>query len=330
MNQRLWIAAALTATSLTACGTLERRQTPQASPPPQESGPVTPNLEQELRGETANTSATETTAPVSNDTSSAQTIPSTMSATPAGTIGHADEVSIILKDKNGKIVKGAAPSTLGGPAPAMPTTGSSLAKADAVVLPPPNSDIATAPVPSEPLVTDTDFEITKASQRVPGKIKGDQALLWLKNGNKRFTKGLLRKDGQSKKDIKRLIASEQPHAVILSCSDSRTPPEVVFDQKLGEIYVVRTAGPSLDSAVIASLEDAVERLGVNLLVVMGHSSCESIKTAMGGRSAKSPHQAHSIAAMSLRLKAFSRRPASAGLKEESWTNVSGVTQELLE
>ncbi|HRO67904.1 MAG TPA: carbonic anhydrase [Pseudobdellovibrionaceae bacterium] len=188
----------------------------------------------------------------------------------------------------------------------------------------------TAPVPSEPLVTDTDFEITKASQRIPGKIKGDQALLWMKNGNKRFTTGRLRKDGQSKKDIKRLVASQQPHSVILSCSDSRTPPEVLFDQKLGEIYVVRTAGPSLDSAVIASLEDAVERLGVNLLIVMGHSSCETIKTALRARPAKSPHLAHLLAAMSLRLKAFSRRPASTELKEEAWTNVSGVTQELLE
>lgn len=78
-------------------------------------------------------------------------------------------------------------------------------------------------------------------------------------------------------DLKRLSTGQKPHTIVLSCSDSRVPPEVLFDQKLGEIFVIRTAGQAIDSSVLASIEYAVSHLGTNLIVVMGHESCGAVK-----------------------------------------------------
>ncbi len=102
-------------------------------------------------------------------------------------------------------------------------------------------------------------------------VDAETALKWLKNGNKRFLKPALRADGQSKKDIQRLVNSENPHAVIFSTSDSRIPPEIVFDEKLGEIYVIRNLGISVDSSVLNSIEYAIGTLGTKLVLVMDRS-----------------------------------------------------------
>lgn len=107
-----------------------------------------------------------------------------------------------------------------------------------------------------------------------GKSSGvdpDKALGWLKNGNKRFLKGALRADGQSKKDIKRLAKSEKPHAVVFSSSDSRIPPEIIFDEKLGEIYVIRNLGLTVDSSTLNSIDYAIGDLGVRLVVILDRS-----------------------------------------------------------
>src|SRR5690606_31765254 len=72
-------------------------------------------------------------------------------------------------------------------------------------------------------------------------------------------------------DIRRVAARQKPHSIILSCADSRVPPEVIFDQKLGEIFVLRTWGPSVDSSIVAGAEHAVRNLGTTLLVVMTHN-----------------------------------------------------------
>jgi carbonic anhydrase len=157
------------------------------------------------------------------------------------------------------------------------------------------------------------------------------SLRYLKNGNIRFTHNQLRKDGISASDLKRLSTGQKPHAIVLSCSDSRVPPEVLFDQKLGEIFVIRTAGQALDSSVIASIEYAVSHLGTSLIVVMGHESCGAVKAALStlsGGDAGSPSLNKLVADIHPRLARFSRIPASAGVKLESWSNVEGVATDL--
>lgn len=101
----------------------------------------------------------------------------------------------------------------------------------------------------------------------PG-VDAEKALGWLKNGNKRFLKGALRADGQSKKDILRLASSEAPHAVVFASSDSRIPPEIIFDEKLGEIFVIRNLGLTVDTSVLNSIDYAVGGLGVKLIIVL--------------------------------------------------------------
>lgn len=99
-------------------------------------------------------------------------------------------------------------------------------------------------------------------------------------GNKRFVAG---KSIHPREDLARragLAKGQKPFAVLLSCSDSRVPPEIVFDQGIGDLFVVRIAGNIFDEAVDGSIEYAVEHLGAKLIVVMGHESCGAVKAAI--------------------------------------------------
>ncbi|NUM58249.1 MAG: hypothetical protein HUU56_06440 [Bdellovibrionaceae bacterium] len=172
-----------------------------------------------------------------------------------------------------------------------------------------------------------------ASSDKSDSVPAEKALGWLKNGNTRFMKGYFRKDGASKKDIERLSSGQKPHSIILSCSDSRVPPEVLFDQKLGEIFVVRTAGQSLDSASLASIEYAVEHLGSQLLVVMGHSSCGAVKAAFGaapGTDIGSPHLNALVADIQPRIASKMKAKPSESYVAEGWDNTMGAVTELME
>jgi carbonic anhydrase len=168
--------------------------------------------------------------------------------------------------------------------------------------------------------------------RKAGPVSADKSLGWLKNGNIRFVKGSVRNDGATKKDRERLAKGQQPHAIILSCSDSRVPPEVVFDQKLGEIFVIRTAGEALDDNAVGSIEYAVQHLGSNLIVVMGHESCGAVKAALSslnGADLGSPALNGLVADLKPRLQKFAGSKMSEGAIVESWANVEGVAKDLL-
>lgn len=169
-------------------------------------------------------------------------------------------------------------------------------------------------------------------KREAGPVAADKSLTMLKNGNARYTKGNLRRDGAGKSDREKLVSGQKPHAIVLSCSDSRVPPEVVFDQKLGEIFVVRTAGQSLDSSAIASIEYAVMHLGSNLIIVMGHESCGAVKAALEtlkGGDAGSPALNKLVADLHPHLKRFSELSQTDGVVVESWANVEGVANDLI-
>jgi carbonic anhydrase len=171
-----------------------------------------------------------------------------------------------------------------------------------------------------------------AAEKIEG-VEPEQSLRWLQNGNTRFRKGFLRKDGQSKADVSRLAKGQKPHAIILSCSDSRVPPEIVFDQKLGEIFVIRTAGEALDDNAIGSIEYAVEHLGSRLLVVMGHTSCGAVKAAIQtikGADAGSPALNHLVADIHPRIReALAAGAPASNVERESWANAAGVAQDLV-
>ena len=109
-------------------------------------------------------------------------------------------------------------------------------------------------------------------------ISADQIWNSLAAGNQRFAAGK-----PASQDVvaerKSLAQTQHPHTAVLSCSDSRVPPEVIFDAGLGEIFTVRSAGEDDDALVIGSLEYAVEHLGSTVIVVLGHQRCGAVTAA---------------------------------------------------
>ena len=102
----------------------------------------------------------------------------------------------------------------------------------------------------------------------------------LKEGNERFVAGQPEHPSQSIEDRARLASGQTPTAVIFGCGDSRVAAELIFDQGLGDMFVVRTAGHVLDSAVLGSIEYAVGVLNVPLIAVLGHDSCGAVKATL--------------------------------------------------
>lgn len=102
----------------------------------------------------------------------------------------------------------------------------------------------------------------------------------LKEGNERFVSGQVQHPSQSVADRARLTRGQKPTAVLFGCSDSRVAAEIIFDQGLGDMFVVRTAGHVADSAVLGSIEYAVTVLDVPLIVVLGHDNCGAVKATL--------------------------------------------------
>jgi carbonic anhydrase len=102
----------------------------------------------------------------------------------------------------------------------------------------------------------------------------------LKEGNERFVAGEPQHPSQSIEDRARLATGQKPTAVVFGCADSRVAAEIIFDQGLGDMFVVRTAGHVIDSAVLGSIEYAVTVLDVPLIAVLGHDSCGAVKATL--------------------------------------------------
>nr|WP_296772891.1 carbonic anhydrase [Rhodococcus sp. (in: high G+C Gram-positive bacteria)] len=102
----------------------------------------------------------------------------------------------------------------------------------------------------------------------------------LKEGNQRFVSGESQHPSQGIADRERLTEGQHPIAVLFGCADSRVAAEIIFDQGLGDMFVVRTAGHTIDSAVLGSIEYGVAVLGVPLIVVLGHDKCGAVKATI--------------------------------------------------
>lgn len=106
-----------------------------------------------------------------------------------------------------------------------------------------------------------------------------KALTYLKEGNQRFVNGAGIARDTNLADIKTTSTGQKPFAAILTCADSRVSPELYFDQKIGDIFVVRNAGNVADVEAQGSIEFATKHLGATLVVVVGHSSCGAVFTS---------------------------------------------------
>jgi carbonic anhydrase len=122
-------------------------------------------------------------------------------------------------------------------------------------------------------------------QAEPG-ITPDSVLAELKTGNAHHVQHQYKHPHETRARQRELVAGQHPHAEILSCADSRVPPEIIFDQGLGDLFVVRVAGNVATDTEIGSLEYGAEHLHIPLLVVLGHESCGAVTAAVEGGEAK--------------------------------------------
>lgn len=104
----------------------------------------------------------------------------------------------------------------------------------------------------------------------------------LKQGNERYVNSttVCHEDWTAKRTA--LVENQKPFAIIVSCSDSRVPPEIIFDQTLGHLFIVRVAGNIVDDFAIGSIEYGVSVLGAKLIVVLGHANCGAVDAALKG------------------------------------------------
>ena len=134
--------------------------------------------------------------------------------------------------------------------------------------PPPTKTPAPVYVPATP------------TPRGPDKLEAGAALDRLTAGNIRFVAQQMQYPDQAAERRLQAAQAQAPFAAVLCCADACTPPEVIFDQGLNDLYVVRVAGNVTDDPIIGSLEYAAEQLGVSLMVVLGHTKCGAVRAAL--------------------------------------------------
>ncbi|WP_038167817.1 carbonic anhydrase [Verrucomicrobium sp. BvORR106] len=138
-----------------------------------------------------------------------------------------------------------------------------------------------------PAKTDAAAHAPDESQPTP-----EQALQRLKDGNNHFVANKPEHPHLTPKWRTQLATGQHPFAIVLGCADSRTAPEVVFDQGLGDLFVVRVAGNVLNDELLGSIEYGVEHLGSPLIVVLGHERCGAVKAARETVAAKGEAPGH--------------------------------------
>ena len=144
----------------------------------------------------------------------------------------------------------------------------------------------------------------------------EEALLRLKAGNERFVSGEFIHPHEEKDLRRRLRLAQRPIAAVLGCSDSQAPPEIVFDQGLGDLFVIRVAGNVIAPGTLGSIQYAGTYLGVRLFVVLGHEGCDAIKAALLERQLHVPQPGQIEVLTRLILPALNDVKADANLNDQ--------------
>lgn len=127
---------------------------------------------------------------------------------------------------------------------------------------------------------------------VPARAADSPALAQLLAGNARYVAGHPGHPHQDSARRAELAGGQKPFAVILGCSDSRTAPEILFDQGLGDLFVIRLAGNVVDDDALASIEFAVSKLGARCILVLGHEKCGAVSAAVEAAKTGAPAPGH--------------------------------------
>jgi carbonic anhydrase len=168
--------------------------------------------------------------------------------------------------------------------------------------------------------------LPRIEHQAESKLTPDSALAELKTGNAHHVRHQYQHPHETVARQRELVAGQHPHAELLSCADSRVPPEIIFDQGLGDLFVVRVAGNVATDTEIGSLEYGAEHLHIPLLVVLGHESCGAITAAVQGDKA----EGHIAALLNLIKPAVDQARGIPGdpVANAVRTNVQLVVQQL--
>lgn len=132
------------------------------------------------------------------------------------------------------------------------------------------------------LIQHSAVQISEASDTATKSVSAKDAHQMMIDGNSRYVNSQATHQHQDSHRRAEVSGGQHPFAAIVSCSDSRVPPEVIFDQGIGDLFVIRLAGNIINDAAIGSIEYAVEHLGVKYVMVLGHESCGAIKASIQG------------------------------------------------
>ena len=154
-----------------------------------------------------------------------------------------------------------------------------------------------------------------------------EAISKLKEGNGRYTSGNLQHPGQTTERRTELAKTQHPFAAIVCCSDSRVPPEIVFDQGLGDLFIVRVAGNVINDEGLGSIEYTVDHLGTRLILVLGHQRCGAVDAARETIAAKGKAPGH-IQSLVTAIKPAVEATAKDDLETTIKANVKNVVQAL--
>ena len=154
-----------------------------------------------------------------------------------------------------------------------------------------------------------------------------EAISKLKEGNGRYTSGNVQHPGQAAERRTELANTQHPFAAIVSCSDSRVPPEIIFDQGLGDLFIVRVAGNVINDEGLGSIEYTVDHLGTRLILVLGHQRCGAVDAARETIAAKGKAPGH-IESLVQAIKPAVDATAKGDLDATIKANVKNVVQAL--
>lgn len=161
----------------------------------------------------------------------------------------------------------------------------------------------------------------------------DQALQRLKDGNARFVRGEARFPTVQKEVLAELAKGQAPYATILGCSDSRVPPELIFDAGFGELFVIRVAGNVLGPTILGTLQYAGSHLHTPLFVVLGHEGCGAVDAAIALKHAGTAQKSRIQVLLREILPALegldSKQPPEALLRTAVEANVRHTVRQLL-
>ena len=157
-------------------------------------------------------------------------------------------------------------------------------------------------------------------------IAAEEALLRLQEGNARFVSGEIASGPENYRYRReQIVAGQEPFAIVVGCSDSRVPVEIVFDQGLGDLFVIRIAGNVISRTQLGSIEFSAMKHGARLVVVLGHTGCGAMKAAVAAVEAGAEPESDNLRVLVDQIRPARANSTAAAPPANGWTGWGAKT-----